>query len=133
MDRSLFFLVLSFICIWLVIDQAIGNKYISTMLVNLFPWMGQGEITPANTDDYSTQKRAGSYAAISQSGTSDLEREFVDDPAWSYYKNNTPPYAPGMQMKLDDLKKRIADFEKKKSEQSTTKNKNTKKRSVYGD
>ena len=42
MDKSLFFLILSMCCIWLVVDNAIGKKYVNTFLGTLFPFMQEG-------------------------------------------------------------------------------------------
>lgn len=39
MDKSLFFLILSMCCIWLVVDNAIGNHHVNTFLATLFPFM----------------------------------------------------------------------------------------------
>ena len=38
-DRSLFFITLSFICIWLVVDMAIGKNYLGNFLSIMFPFM----------------------------------------------------------------------------------------------
>lgn len=39
MDKSLFFLTLSCVCIWLIVDAAIGKKYLSNFLSIIFPFM----------------------------------------------------------------------------------------------
>lgn len=39
MDKSLFFLTLSFVCLWLVVDVAIGQNYVGRFLSTLFPFM----------------------------------------------------------------------------------------------
>lgn len=36
-DSSLFFLVLSCACIWLVLDQIVGNKLITQLVENILP------------------------------------------------------------------------------------------------
>lgn len=36
-DKGLFFLVLSFSCIWLVLDQVYGNKLITQFVENILP------------------------------------------------------------------------------------------------
>lgn len=37
-DRSIFFLTLSLICIWLILDSMYGKKYIDNFLKTLFPF-----------------------------------------------------------------------------------------------
>ena len=37
MDKSLFFLTLSFCCIWLIVDSAVGNDRVGAFLYTLFP------------------------------------------------------------------------------------------------
>lgn len=39
MDKSLLFLLLSFVCIWLVLDVAVGNDRLGNFLETLFPFM----------------------------------------------------------------------------------------------
>ena len=37
MDNSIFFLTLSFVCIWLIVDVAAGKDYLGSFLGTLFP------------------------------------------------------------------------------------------------
>jgi len=39
MDKSLFFITLSFVCVWLVVDVAIGKNYLGGFLATIFPFM----------------------------------------------------------------------------------------------
>lgn len=39
MDKSLFFLLMSFVCIWLVLDVAVGNDRLGNFLESIFPFM----------------------------------------------------------------------------------------------
>lgn len=39
MDKSLFFLFLSFVCIWLVLDVAVGKDRLGSFLATIFPFM----------------------------------------------------------------------------------------------
>ena len=39
MDKSLLFMTLSAVCIWLVVDVALGKNYLGGFLVTLFPFM----------------------------------------------------------------------------------------------
>ena len=45
MDKSLFFITLSAVCVWLVVDVAVGKNYLGSFLSTLFPFMN-GETTP---------------------------------------------------------------------------------------
>lgn len=46
MDRSLFFITLSAVCVWLVVDVALGKNYLGSFLATLFPFMNNGETAP---------------------------------------------------------------------------------------
>ena len=35
MDKSLFFLFITFLCIWLILDEFVGNGYIGNLVDNL--------------------------------------------------------------------------------------------------
>lgn len=37
-NKSIFFLTLSFICIWVILDNIFGKKYLDTFLSNIFPF-----------------------------------------------------------------------------------------------
>lgn len=39
-DKGLFFLVLSLLCFWLVLDEFYGNGYISKFIVTMIPKAG---------------------------------------------------------------------------------------------
>ena len=39
MDKSLFFITLSMVCVWLVVDTAIGKKHLLSFLSTLFPFI----------------------------------------------------------------------------------------------
>lgn len=41
MDKSLLFMTLSAVCIWLVVDVAMGKNYLGAFLVSLFPFMAE--------------------------------------------------------------------------------------------
>ena len=42
MDKSLLFITLSCVCVWLIVDSAIGNKYLYNFLGIIFPFMSDG-------------------------------------------------------------------------------------------
>lgn len=42
MDKSLFFLTLSLVCIWLIVDSAVGDDKLGAFLGTVFPFMGGG-------------------------------------------------------------------------------------------
>ena len=39
MDKSLLFMTLSAVCVWLVVDVALGKNYLGNFLTTLFPFM----------------------------------------------------------------------------------------------
>ena len=43
MDKSLFFITLSMVCVWLVVDTAIGKKHLLSFLSTLFPFIDSPE------------------------------------------------------------------------------------------
>ena len=43
MDRPIFFLTLSFVCVWLIVDVAAGKDYVGSFLGTLFPGIFYGE------------------------------------------------------------------------------------------
>lgn len=49
MDKSLFFMTLSCLCIWLVVDCAVGKNYLGNFLSILFPFMADGTETKSTT------------------------------------------------------------------------------------
>lgn len=63
-DKGLFFLILSFVCFWLVLDQVFGNKLIEQFVGNILP---------------STSKSGGvlqqTYEAELQNNTSSTDKD----------------------------------------------------------
>lgn len=39
MDKSLFFITLSAVCVWLIVDMAVGKDHLGNFLSTLFPFM----------------------------------------------------------------------------------------------
>ena len=67
MDKSLFFITLSAICVWLVVDAAVGKKYLSRFLSTIFPFMeDSGSSSPAmtTTEVKEAQETAPSSSAM---------------------------------------------------------------------
>lgn len=67
MDKSLFFITLSAICVWLVVDVALGKNYLGGFLATLFPFMTdtstpRGEMTTEEVEE--AQKNAPSSSAM---------------------------------------------------------------------
>lgn len=58
MDKSLFFITLSMVCVWLVVDTAIGKKHLLSFLSTLFPFI-DGPETEAEQGKKPEQKPAG--------------------------------------------------------------------------
>lgn len=51
MDKSLFFITLAMVCVWLVVDTAIGKKHLLSFLSTLFPFIdGPEPETPATAE-----------------------------------------------------------------------------------
>ena len=64
MDKSLFFITLSCVCVWLIVDTAIGKNYLGNFLGILFPFMNDaGESIPTAEDVKETQEKAPASAA----------------------------------------------------------------------
>lgn len=55
MDKSLFFITLAMVCVWLVVDTAIGNKHLITFLSTMFPFID----APGSDDDSRSQGSGG--------------------------------------------------------------------------
>lgn len=72
MDKSLFFIMLSCVCIWIVVDVAMGKNYLGNFLGTIFPFMngsssdsgggssggGIGEAFSSDSVGYGTQNAA---------------------------------------------------------------------------
>ena len=43
MDKSLLFITLACVCVWLIVDSAIGKKYLYNFLGVIFPFMSDGD------------------------------------------------------------------------------------------
>ena len=37
MNKSILFLILAFVCIWLVLDQVVGNQYLAKFVIAIVP------------------------------------------------------------------------------------------------
>lgn len=114
MDRSLFFLVLSITCVWLVIDAAVGKGYVNNFLTSIFPFMTKSDESEELTEEEVEEKsnNAPKSAAISGTSEKDIEEKFGNSRVWEYYENNTIPSAPALQAELETLKKQIANYKK---------------------
>ena len=71
MDKSLFFITLSAVCVWLIVDMAVGKDRLGSFLATLFPFMdssgNSGGVEPVNADttpssnDSETKPRVNPY------------------------------------------------------------------------
>lgn len=50
MDKSLFFITLAMVCVWLVVDTAIGKKHLISFLSTLFPFIDAPSDSPTKTE-----------------------------------------------------------------------------------
>ena len=55
-NKSLFFLVLSLGCIWLILDNVYGNKYITLALSKLFDFVDSPTVSNTNYKDSTLYK-----------------------------------------------------------------------------
>lgn len=67
-DKGLFFLILSFVCFWLVLDQVFGNKLIEQFVGNILPSTSKSNsssLKQQSTDSYNVTNtenlKDGSY------------------------------------------------------------------------
>lgn len=62
MDKSLFFITLSAVCVWLIVDMAVGKDHLGNFLSTLFPFMdssgssGSIELTEEQEENLSQGK-----------------------------------------------------------------------------
>lgn len=63
-DKSLFFITLSFVCIWLVVDMAIGKNYLGNFLSIIFPFMDSTAEPMTEEQVKEAQQNAPSSSAI---------------------------------------------------------------------
>ncbi len=65
MDKSLFFITLSFVCVWLVVDMAIGKNYLGNFLSIIFPFMESEPARHMTTEEVKeAEQNAPSSSAI---------------------------------------------------------------------
>ena len=58
MDKSLFFITLSMVCVWLVVDTAIGKKHLLSFLSTLFPFIDSQDAGPPEKAEAQQGKQA---------------------------------------------------------------------------
>ena len=65
MDKSLFFITLSAVCVWLIVDKAVGKDYLGSFLQTVFPFMADsgGGSTGSNNDQTGTLIPDNQYGA----------------------------------------------------------------------
>lgn len=76
MDRSLFFMTLSFVCIWLLVDMAVGKNYLTNFLSILIPFVESSgsDVSMNETEQKLASENAPSSSAMGQNkdpGTGD--------------------------------------------------------------
>lgn len=62
MDKSLFFITLFFICVWLIVDMAIGKNHLQSFLATIFPFMSNANTatqTVAQTNNAQAEQLGG--------------------------------------------------------------------------
>lgn len=79
MDKSLFFLLLSFACIWLVLDVAVGGDRLGNFLESIFPFMkgtANSSIGMTAEEVEEAKEKAPSSSAIGSDGFSGKSGSF---------------------------------------------------------
>lgn len=61
-EKSLFFLTLALSCIWVVLDNIWGKKYLQTFLSKLFPFMSDGESKIISKSTEKTKEVFGDFS-----------------------------------------------------------------------
>lgn len=89
MDKSLFFITLSCICVWLVVDMAIGKNYLGNFLTIIFPFM---ESEPARHMTEEETKEAASNAPTSSAIGGNKEKS---NSAYTWGGSRTSSSVPG--------------------------------------
>lgn len=66
MDKSLFFITLACICVWVIVDVAVGKNYLSKFLGTIFPFMAEetGSLVMTEEEVKEAQNNAPSSSAI---------------------------------------------------------------------
>ena len=69
MDKSLFFITLSMICVWLIVDMAVGKNYLGNFLTIIFPFMDNSgrDLIMTETEQEQAANNAPSSSAMGQS------------------------------------------------------------------
>lgn len=109
-DKSLFFLIMSMACIWLILDQAFGAKRLQGFLAMLFPFMSDSSSsgTAMTSEQYEKAVETAPESSAIGSDESPKEKQMKADNAtlYDYWKNNKIPYAPALQAQLEAYKKK---------------------------
>ena len=66
MDKSLFFITLSAVCVWLIVDMAVGKDRLGNFLATLFPFMDSAGTEPVNSDTTPNSNESGSNESDSK-------------------------------------------------------------------
>lgn len=101
MDKSLFFITLSAVCVWLIVDLAVGKKYLSNFLGTIFPFMNGGGGTVEYSEDLSTGTVENAPSS-SAAGSNNEGKGQEDAPGSQNYNNavnGTNPYGAGRPIK----------------------------------
>ena len=71
MDKSLFFLFITFLCIWLILDEFVGKGYIGNLVDNL---IGGGSGTSITDKAKKTAEKAAESKAKGKSKTAEASK-----------------------------------------------------------
>lgn len=86
-NKSILFLTLSFLCIWVILDNIFGKRYLDTFLSNVFPFYttNSNSIIERFTDAVDTAKKMVNADTVEDAMT--IDREFVES-SWSKDKKD---------------------------------------------
>ena len=82
MDKSLFFITLSCICVWLIVDLAVGKNYLGKFLSTIFPFMDSpaGEVVSEETTEGMKDGTVENAPASSAGGANNKGSQYQTTP-----------------------------------------------------
>ena len=89
MDKSLFFITLAMICVWLIVDVAVGKNYLFNFLGTIFPFMKDDNSTSMTTEEVEeAAENAPESSAIGSNKKPDTEITENKGKKWYEWGNN---------------------------------------------
>ena len=91
MDKSLLFFTLSAVCVWLIVDVALGKNYLGNFLGTIFPFMNNGVSSPRGamtTEQVETAKNNAPASSAIGSGKNVVGGSFGENRVNGNYSTN---------------------------------------------